>query len=157
MSATRALLVVALVAGCGQARAPQASATATSPERDPKLVAFCIDNLRKEHACFDDDNFWDVFATLQLDAVRTHLPMPALTPESKKRAIGIMKDDLVHIGKTTRAYQTMCETMLRTTQTPSPRSVAAVTAARGKSCAEFANAYGSMIFVEGALRNSRAR
>ena len=159
-SALSILALATMLTGCHQAPPTSKSepAKAVSPERDPKLLAFCIDNLRREHACFDDDTFWEVFATLQLNAVGEHVGNTgAMTPEDRKRAIGIMKNDLLEAGTTTRGYQTTCETMLKSTQLPSAQSIANVVAARKKSCAEFANAYGTMIFVEGAFRNPRAR
>ena len=150
----RTLVALTLLCAACSTR-PAAPAPAPPPPApaalDPKQVEFCVQNFEKSMACFKDDGYWDVLATLYF-AQNPTLPGDAA---AKQHWIGILKDDMVGLAREHR-FDENCRAMLAHNQAPKPSTMATVSAARGKSCADFANAFGWMIFGEGAFHKPKS-
>jgi hypothetical protein len=116
---------------------------------DPQLVVFCANNHFKMMDCFKDDQLWDIFATMYFAKHD-----PTVSDDERKRWIGKHKDDALALFKE-RGFEKSCEVSLLHNKAPTAKSVANVDAARGKSCAEFASAYGYMVFYEGAFADPK--
>ena len=127
--------------------APPAAAGAN----DAELVSFCTKNMFKWFSCFDDEKFWDNFATIYY-AQNPGAPSDAA---SRKMWVGVLKDDLMALRRD-KAFEENCRASIEHNLPPKPKSVAVVSAARDKSCAEFASAFGWMTFGEGAFHTPRS-
>lgn len=172
---TRAYVVIAALAigACSQ-RTPQAtggaqSAAATpasgaaAPPSNPaaltfaegteerKLQLFCIANYEKLHTCFDDQSFWEVLATIFF---AKNPGMDDGTPRARSLWIGMRKDDFAGLIREKRVPAD-CEASIRHARWPSAATLDRVTKARATACPAFANAFGTMLFMEGVFSEPR--
>ena len=141
----RRALVLTILLGCSKpAQKPP------EPEKvDLQLVTFCAKNHARTISCFKDDQFWDIFSTMYFAKHN-----PTVAEEERKAWIGILKDDVLTLYRE-KGFEKNCEASLLHNKAPSAKSVATVNAAREKSCAEFASAYGHMVFQEGAFSDAK--
>ena len=167
--ASLALVVMALVA-CSEHKttAPVAAAAPTTtappatggngskptfadgtPER--KLQLFCIDNYRKLDKCFQDDSFWQILATLFF---AQNPQMDDGQPRTRSMWIGMRKDDFAALIRDKRVPSD-CAVSIEHNRWPTPATIDRVNKAREDSCAAFGNAFGSMLFVEGAFNQPK--
>jgi len=154
--------------GAQSATAPAPTAAATSPPPAPmsadpnaltfadgtpekKVQDFCIDNYQKIDKCFADEAFWQILATLFFAQNRQ---MDDGTPHARQMWIGMRKDDFAGLIRQHRV-RADCQASIRHQRWPKPETIARVVKARGDTCPAFANAFGSMIFVEGAFNQPR--
>ncbi|HXU68464.1 MAG TPA: hypothetical protein VN947_04005 [Polyangia bacterium] len=152
----RAAVLVALVAlaGCkgdDKGRSAPAAAKPAAPPSDAEMVDFCTKNMFKWFTCFDDEKFWDNFATIYY----AQNPNAPSDPASRKMWVGVLKDDLMALRRD-KAFEQNCKVSLEHNLAPKPKTMATVAAARDKSCAEFASAFGWMTFGEGAFHAPRS-
>jgi hypothetical protein len=177
------MVIVALALGACSQRTPQAtggaqsaSATpastapasapasaATTPPSDPKaltfadgtaerkLQLFCIANYEKLHTCFDDQSFWEVLATIFF---AKNPGMDDGTPRARSLWIGMRKDDFAGLIREKRVPAD-CEASIRHARWPSAATLDRVTKARATACPAFANAFGTMLFMEGVFSEPR--
>lgn len=134
------------------AAAPAAAAltfAAGTPER--ALRDFCVANHEQFLACFEDDAFWDVLATMFF---ARHPTLDDGTPRTRQLWIGMRKDALAALARERRLAED-CETALRHSLWPTEKTVARVVEARTAGCLPFANAFGKMVFVDGAFSEQR--
>lgn len=117
---------------------------------NPAAQAFCEKTLQKVLDCFNDEAFWDVFAT----AYFAKYPDTTGNPDAKKMWIGIRKDDIVGLKKDGQLAQN-CTTMVRGMRNPTDADMAPVTAAMAKSCTDFGTAMGFMLFHKGVFHEPR--
>jgi hypothetical protein len=143
---TRLLFLVLVIAACSK---PADKAPVENGKIDPQLVQFCARNQLKMVNCLNDDQFWDIVSTMYFAKTGQKVG-----EEERKHWIGVLKDDVLALYRD-RAFEKNCATSLEHNKAPSPRSVSTVTAAREKSCAEFASAFGYMVFQEGAFYEAR--
>jgi len=120
-----------------------------SPEK--KVQDFCVDNYQKLDKCFGDDAFWQILATLFF---AQNPQMDDGTPHARQMWIGMRKDDFAGLLRQKRV-RADCQASIRHQRWPKPETMDHVVKARGDSCPAFANAFGSMIFVEGAFNQPR--
>lgn len=141
--------------------APAAATSAQPPADKPLTFAegteertvqkFCIDNYHKLDACFGDQSFWDILATIFF---AQNPSMDDGTPRARSLWIGMRKDDFAGLIREKRVPAD-CEASIRHSRWPSAATIDRVTKARAGGCPGFANAFGSMIFVEGAFNQPR--
>jgi hypothetical protein len=145
------------------AAAPAAVAAAPVPPADPnaltfadgsperKVQAFCIANYQKLGSCFDEQPFWDILATIFF------AKNPSLddgTPRARTLWIGMRKDDFAGLMREKRVPAD-CEASIRHSRWPSAATMDRVIKARSAACPAFANAFGTMLFVDGAFSEPR--
>lgn len=122
---------------------------AGTPELE--LRDFCVANVDKMSSCFADPAFWDVMSTLFF---AQNLSLDDGTAEKRDAWIGMRKDDLAALQREHRQAED-CEAAIKHNVWPTADAKAKVVAARGQSCASFANAYGKMLFVDHAFSDRR--
>lgn len=118
---------------------------APEPDRD-KVLAFCVANMETMVECLDDPSFWNILGTLYIGGQ----PELAANPNAKDGWIEIMQD----ATRTLHAEGQLddnCEATLGHTRWPTAEQMEKVEEARPLSCAEFANAFGWMMFGEGVF------
>jgi hypothetical protein len=145
----------AAAASAPAAAAPTSAqpAAATAPARgdEKQMLDFCIANYKKLDACFNDDSFWQILATLFF---AQNPQMDDGKPNTRALWIGMRKDDFAGLIREKRVAND-CKVSLEHNRWPTATAVARVTKARNESCAAFGNAFGSMIFVDGAFNQPR--
>jgi hypothetical protein len=152
----RALSVIVLVAACSKQAEKQpaeqkpaavqpAAAPGSAAAIDPQLIQFCAQSYFKMMDCFKDEEFWEVFATMYF--ANTSL---AADDVERKHWVGMIKEDLLKLYRE-HGFEDNCKAALEHNKAPSPRSMKLVNEARAQSCAAFGNAFGYMVFHEGAL------
>jgi hypothetical protein len=141
-----ALLVsLALTVACTRPAAKPAASDGPAQS----LVSFCVQNNVKMMSCLHDDAFWDGFSTLYFAKTGQ-----AVDDAARRHWIGVLKDDLLGLQRA-NGFEQNCQAALTHNKAPTPRSVATVTAARERPCAEFGTALGYMIFHEGAFHDPK--
>jgi hypothetical protein len=154
LTVMRGLVLVTMMAACSKLTDKPADKPAYRPASenvkiDPELLQFCVKNHFKLVNCADDDQLWNEISNRYFAKLGQKVD-----DEERKHWIGVYKDDLIVLYRD-RAFEKDCATSLAHTRPPSPSSVNLVTAAREKSCAEFATAFGNMVFGEGAFFDPR--
>jgi len=133
------------------APAPGKPLTFAEGSDERKVQSFCIANYQKLNACFGDQSFWDILATIFF---AQNPGMDDGTPRARSLWIGMRKDDFAGLMREKRVPAD-CEASIRHSRWPTPATVERVTKARDGGCPGFANAFGSMLFVEGAFSQPR--
>jgi dsDNA-binding SOS-regulon protein len=129
--------------------APKLTFAEGTPEQ--KLQLFCIDNYKKLDKCFKDDAFWQILATLFF---AQNPQMDDGQPRTRSMWIGMRKDDFAALIREKRVPND-CRVSLEHSRWPTAATIDRVTKARNDSCPAFGNAFGSMLFVEGAFNQPR--
>jgi hypothetical protein len=147
-------LALAALAACSKfndkpADKPAYKAPIEYAKIDQALIQFCVKNHFKMVNCADDAPFWEQIASRYFAKLGEKVD-----DDERKHWIAVYKDDLIVLYRD-RAFEKDCETTLSHTKAPSAHSISTVNAAREKSCAEFAVAFGDMLFVEGAFFDPR--
>jgi hypothetical protein len=158
----RMLFVTSLALACSKPAAEQkpehkpaaestapAAATGSSAAVDPQLVRFCALSYFKMMDCFKDEEFWEVFATMYFANTRL-----AADDVERKHWVGMLKEDILKLYQE-KGFEANCQAALEHNKAPSPSSMKLVNEARAKSCAAFGNAFGYMVFHEGALHQPK--
>ncbi|MDB4967789.1 MAG: hypothetical protein JWN44_3478 [Myxococcales bacterium] len=148
----------------GAAQAPAAAAPAApTPPTNPaaltfaegsgerQVQSFCIANYQKLGSCFDDPSFWEILATIFFAKNPT---MDDGTPRTRAMWIGMRKDDFAGLMREKRVPAD-CEASIRHSRWPSAATMERVAKARAGACPAFANAFGTMLFVEGVFSEPR--
>ena len=115
------------------------------------LRNFCVANYQKFMKCFEDEQFWNVLATMFF---AKNPQMDDGTPGTRQKWIGMRKDDLVGLSKEHR-FAADCEASIRHNQWPTEADISLVSHAQQGACPGFANAFGKMVFMDGAFYQSR--
>ena len=76
------------------------------------------------------------------------------TPHTRQMWIGMRKDDFAGLIRQHRV-RADCQASIRHQRWPKPETMERVVKARADSCPAFANAFGGMLFVEGAFNQPR--
>jgi hypothetical protein len=134
-----------------QSAAPAPAAPPAAAGDEKQMLDFCVANYKKLDACFNDDSFWQILATLFF---AQNPQMDDGKPHTRALWIGMRKDDFAGLIREKRVAND-CKVSLEHNRWPTATAVARVTKARGESCAAFGNAFGSMIFVDGAFNQPR--
>jgi hypothetical protein len=136
-----------------QAAPPADPAALTFAEgtRELQLRNFCVANHKKVQSCFNDDAYWDVMATLFFAKNPT---MSEGNPGRRQAWIGFVKDDVEALRRQNRMAAD-CEASIRHNRWPSAAAIERVNNARSGACPAFANAFGTMVFLEGGFSEAR--
>lgn len=126
-----------------------ADQAAPGPDRD-RVLAFCVANMAAMVECLDDQSFWNILGTLYIGGQ----PDLAANPNAKEGWIEIMKDAVRALHREGQ-LEPNCEATLGHTLWPTADQMQKVDEARTLSCAEFANAFGWMMFGEGVFHQER--
>jgi hypothetical protein len=148
------IALLCALASCGEsdaatpaAKAQGAPNPATASALDRETVhAFCVANYETQMLCLDDDSYWQIMATLYFQTD----PKLAANPAAKEPWIAMMKD----VARTLDAEDQLsanCDAAVDHNQWPTRTQIERVNAARDLSCADFGNAFGYMMFGEGAF------
>ena len=128
------------------AAAPQPASEASNPA----VQTFCEKTLQKVLDCFNDEAFWDTFATTYF----AKYPDTSGDPDAKKNWIGMRKDDIVGLKKDGQLAQN-CTVMVNGMRNPTDADMAPVTGAMAKSCTDFGAAMGFMLFHKGVFHEPK--
>jgi hypothetical protein len=126
-----------------------ADQAAQGPDRD-RVLAFCVANMTTMVECLDDQSFWNILGTLYIGGQ----PELAANPNAKEGWIEIMKDAVGTLHREGE-LEPNCEATLEHTLWPTTEQMQKVDEARALSCADFANAFGWMMFGEGVFHAER--
>lgn len=130
--------------------AAKPSQTSAADAPNPAAQAFCEKTLQKVLDCFNDDAFWDAFATTFF----AKYPDTTGNPDAKKQWIGMRKDDLVGLKKDGQLAQN-CTVMVQGLRNPTDADTTPVNAAMAKSCTDFGAAMGFMLFHKGVFHDPK--
>ncbi|MCU1278679.1 MAG: hypothetical protein JWM53_2225 [bacterium] len=128
-----------------------AALTFAEGTEERKLQLFCIGNYQKLDACFEDQSFWEILATIFF---ARNPGMDDGTPRARSLWIGMRKDDFHGLIREKRVPAD-CEASIRHSRWPTAAIIDRVTKARSAGCPAFANAFGTMMFVDGVFSQPR--
>ncbi len=128
-----------------EAQAAAEAAPAPESAADPEHLSFCVGCMRKMMDCFEDEAFWDVYATTYFAARGK-----SVAADEKSFWIGMQKDAIVALARGDE-FEENCRVMLAEHRPPTEDDMRAVRAAGDESCPSFAAALGTMIFQRGVF------
>jgi hypothetical protein len=150
-------LAMAAWAGCGSDSRTEDQTPATPERADEPAAApaeaeratvhrFCVESLETTVRCADDPAYWDVMATLYLASTGDE----GAAPEARQLWIDAMRGMLLGLAQDGELAKN-CDATLAHQRWPTAAQMARVNEAGSRSCTEFANAYGWMMFGEGVF------